>query len=290
MIPSENESSASAAARVRESLWRAYRDQRLAQGYLFMGPAEASKREMALNFAQLLICEKGEGCGVCGSCRRVVNAQSESLLILAPESGVIKIEAARTLLNQLALSSLRQYRVVLIESAETLNPQASNVLLKTLEEPPEKTIFIFLTDQPQMLLTTIRSRLVAVRFQADRLAKGSQLEGLPDDLAEAHLKSWQMLVAKEKIYLSDVWRPLVDSKETALETIRLWSQWLHSARAREWAPQIKESALLERMSARPEWLDRIWPLTLDLQAEILGNVDRQLAFESYFRRLIGTAL
>ena len=152
---------------VFNALLRAKNQGKLASTLLFAGPAGIGKRLAALSLAQALICERRSetACGDCGSCIRVAHEQSESLLQVSPEGAGIKIEQARDVLQFIALQKLGAARVVIVDQAHLMNPQAANALLKSLEEPPPGTYFILVTPNPAAVLPTIRSRSQLVRFR-----------------------------------------------------------------------------------------------------------------------------
>lgn len=136
---------------------------------IFVGPSGTGKKKMALGFAQALVCKiEDHACGSCGACLRIEKMQSENLFILEPDielaKPLIKVEQIRDLLHSLSLASLGAARVVIIDEAQTLNPQASNALLKTLEEPTENIFFILIANDDKQLLSTIRSRSQVMRF------------------------------------------------------------------------------------------------------------------------------
>ena len=126
--------------------------QHFPQSMVFVGPESIGKFKMALAVAQCLICSsprKGEhqslACGECGSCLRVEKKASEDLLIIDPQNqNQIKIDQIRDILKFLSLSSEGEARVILINDAHKMNSQASNALLKTLEEPNLNVYFILL--------------------------------------------------------------------------------------------------------------------------------------------------
>jgi DNA polymerase-3 subunit delta' len=122
--------------------------------------------------AQALICERSRtACGVCGSCIRLEknlaskNPGTESVLIITPEKNQIRIDQAHQVLEFLSLRSLKQNRIIVIDSADTMNPQAANSLLKALEEPPEGTFFFMIAPSAAHVLPTLRSRAQVVAFQ-----------------------------------------------------------------------------------------------------------------------------
>ncbi len=147
------------------------------QCFLFLGPEGVGKKLVALGLAQLLLCEKAfqnnlrehhaldvSACGQCGSCLRVANQQSESIKIVEPEGVQIKIEQAREVVDYLSYKSWGHHRVVIIDGVHLMNPQSSNLLLKSLEEPPSRTVFFLLSSSMGGVLSTVRSRSRLIQF------------------------------------------------------------------------------------------------------------------------------
>lgn len=141
--------------------------ERLTSTMIFAGVSGTGKRMVARALSQSLICERGENyaCGDCGSCLRVANCQSESVLEIVPETSQIKIEQAREIQRFLCLRTLGRARTVIIDQAHLLSAQAANALLKTFEEPPPNTYFFLITPLPASLSATIRSRAQLVHFR-----------------------------------------------------------------------------------------------------------------------------
>ncbi len=147
-------------------------ENRLAGTLLFAGPSGIGKRRAALTLTQALVCETAlkerddnAGCGNCGPCLRIAKGQSESLLVVEPDGAQIKVEQARDILQFLNLQKLGRARVIIIDQAHLLGPQAGNALLKALEEPPVGTHFILVSPLPNAILATLRSRSQLVRFK-----------------------------------------------------------------------------------------------------------------------------
>ncbi|MES3037144.1 MAG: DNA polymerase III subunit delta' C-terminal domain-containing protein [Bdellovibrionota bacterium] len=142
---------------------------------LIVGPPGIGKKMVARAFAQILLCEKDQtGCGECGSCKRVEAGAHESLFFVGEEQGAIKVETSHHLRDFLSLQKLSKARVILIERADQFLPAAANVILKTLEEPPEDTYFFMLAPSSHHLLPTLRSRVTTMRLgplPADEVAK-----------------------------------------------------------------------------------------------------------------------
>jgi DNA polymerase-3 subunit delta' len=141
---------------------------RLAHGLVLHEDPGAGGREFARWVAQLVNCrEPGAPCGACQECRWVASGQHPDLTLVSPEeeSVQILIEQIRSLVADLGLTSHgKGYKIAIIAPAEAMNVNAANALLKTLEEPPPRTLLLLVTSQPSRLLPTVRSRCSTLRL------------------------------------------------------------------------------------------------------------------------------
>jgi DNA polymerase-3 subunit delta' len=149
---------------------------RLAPAYLFSGPPGVGKRFTAVQLVKALNCERGgaDACDTCSACRMVDREAFPDLYL--PTRGERKIgkgsgdgtEGSLSLgeiLRRLHFAPVMgRWKVVLIDPAEALTAEAGNMLLKTLEEPPQKTMFLLTAVVQHSILPTIRSRCQALRF------------------------------------------------------------------------------------------------------------------------------
>jgi len=140
------------------------------QGYLFSGSHSSGVEEAAVWFSRGLNCEHpladGEACGTCRSCTSLATGTGPDILILDPENGVHRIETMRRARSFCSLKrAVGRYRVLIINQAEALTPQAAGSLLKLLEEPPDFCVIILCSFDPDSIPDTIRSRLVHIRFK-----------------------------------------------------------------------------------------------------------------------------
>jgi DNA polymerase-3 subunit delta' len=154
----------------RTALGRAVAGGRLGHAYLFEGPAGVGKRGTAYGLAMALACAEapGAGCGACDACRRIEAGSHPDVVTFGPSGpgGQIVVEDAKTVV---ALARTRPHeapaRVIVIDDAHALNPNAANGLLKTLEEPLARNHLVLCTSAPDRLLPTIRSRAQRIRFR-----------------------------------------------------------------------------------------------------------------------------
>ena len=191
---------------VVELLQRSLERGRLAHAYLFTGHQLSDLGALARTLAKTLNCEAPvrrtpggpavECCDKCASCRKIEGDNHADVHWARPESKsrVITIDQMRGLMHEIHLKpNEAEYKVAVIEAADRLNAQAANAFLKTLEEPPPKSILILLTTEPQRMLETILSRCLRLNFAGDgarRLAP-AQMEWLKSfgELAAAEQKS-----------------------------------------------------------------------------------------------------
>ena len=136
--------------------------------YLLTGPGGTGKRSAAQLCTMAALCRGAhKPCEVCGPCRRVLSGTHPDVHTVVPEKGKqqIGVGVMRGVLDTVAVKSFEDgAKVILIPQAERMNAAAQNCLLKTLEEPPERTVFFLITDQPAALLPTVVSRCRVVRF------------------------------------------------------------------------------------------------------------------------------
>lgn len=169
-------------APARQRLLAAWRSGRFPHALLMVGRPGVGQSELALWAAQLALCqaEDGRPCGRCGSCVLFLAGNHPDLhrVTLEDESRVVKVDQVRALSAVLAMRSYRGgYQVGIIDPADTLNINAFNALLKTLEEPSEQTLLILVAAHPSALPATIVSRCMrlAVPLPAAAMA-GAWLE------------------------------------------------------------------------------------------------------------------
>ena len=154
---------------------------RLASSFLFAGPAGVGKRSFALKLAQALLCqtrpeEALDPCGTCPSCVQIASLTHPDLELVAKpaDKSFIPVELLigdrehrrrEGLCHDIAMKpSLGGRKIAVIDDADYLNAEGANSLLKTLEEPPPRSVLILIGTSPAKQLPTIRSRCQLIRF------------------------------------------------------------------------------------------------------------------------------
>ena len=187
-----------------ELLQRSLARGRLGHAYLFAGDQLEELESLARTLAKTLNCRKpvrtGDAatdcCDECLSCRKTDHDTHADVHWVRPESKsrLITVEQMRDLMREIQLKPTEAgYKLALIVAADRLNAQAANAFLKTLEEPPDRSVLILLTVEPQRLLETIQSRCLRLNFFSDhaRPPEPAQMQWLArfDALASGEQKS-----------------------------------------------------------------------------------------------------
>jgi DNA polymerase-3 subunit delta' len=146
---------------------------RIPNGLLFWGPSGVGKRLTALELAKAMNCEAEgqDACGQCLPCKKIAHSNHPDVQVVIPvkKSRNIDVGAIEGIVEMVALKPFESdWRIFIIMDAERMRGPAQNHLLKTLEEPLGQTLFILITEFPQLLLPTIRSRCQRIRFGALR--------------------------------------------------------------------------------------------------------------------------
>lgn len=153
--------------RVKKILKRSLQKQKVPHSLIFSGPEGVGKKGMALVLAKAVNClEKQEdACEVCAHCRAVNKGNFPDVMELQPEKDVIKIEQMRIMKQVSYLKPMAgKKKFFIVTEAEKMSDEASNSLLKILEEPPSFSHIVLITPNPFLLLPTIKSRCQQLDF------------------------------------------------------------------------------------------------------------------------------
>lgn len=252
-----------------------------AHALLFAGPEGSGKRETAR--------------AVAADALKTDSETHSDLIRIAPEKNSIKIESIRELIGRIALKPVQAERmVVIVEEADSMTTGAANALLKTLEEPPPYVLFLLLTSRPEELPATIRSRCQKVRFQVSGSTVRQNLEAL--------YASWESELA---LLWPQPRSPFaVASKITeavTADTSRIDSLWdllkalwhdlaILNAGAKDELRLVPSASMKVVGMASRKPLERIFDdldLILETERALDGNVNKSLALERLFYRLVG---
>jgi len=208
---------------VTDTLKNAIKNDRVAHAYIFSGARGVGKTTAARILAKALNCIKGptpEPCGVCDSCKEIATGTSLDVIEIdaASNRGIDQIRELREMVRYAPAAS--RTKVVILDEAHMLTGEASNALLKTLEEPPDRVVFVMATTEPEKLEDTIRSRAQHFHFRAlsfgeisKRLEEIAQKEGLRIEagamaviarMAEGSLRDALSLLEQARAYCGDM--------------------------------------------------------------------------------------
>ena len=207
---------------VTETLKNAIKNDRVAHAYIFSGARGVGKTTAARILAKALNCVNGptaQPCGECDSCKEIAAGTSLDVIEIdaASNRGIDQIRELREMVRYAPAAS--RSKVVILDEAHMLTGEASNALLKTLEEPPDRVIFVMATTQPEDLVDTIRSRSQHFHFRAltfaeiagrlEEIAKKENLKIEPGAMAviarmaEGSLRDALSLLEQARAYCGD---------------------------------------------------------------------------------------
>ena len=258
---------------------------RLGHAYLFTGGQIDVLETLARNLAKTLNCDQPvksddvaiDCCDQCLSCRKIADENHPDIHWARPESKsrVITIDQTRELMREIQLKPAEApFKVAVIVGADRLNPQAANAFLKTLEEPPPKSVIVLLSTEPSRILETILSRCLRLNFSAETVRA-------LDPEQSIWLQQFSAAAAAEQKSLFGRYR-LLDSLLQRLGAIRTQTEELLSARSplekysdaekdlrEKWETELTAAIEAEYRRRRAEvllllqwWLRDVWLHTL----------------------------
>ena len=153
--------------RLKQNLAESLAKNHISHFYLISGPKGSGKQTLATLLAQAILCQgKKKPCGICESCRKIKNKNHPDFISVEdPEHKNVAVKIVRAFREDVFIRpNESDYKVYLFP--QDLGVEGQNALLKILEEPPKYGIFLLLTDNPEKILPTVRSRCTELKMQA----------------------------------------------------------------------------------------------------------------------------
>lgn len=152
--------------KIKEMLYKSVKDKKTSHSYLFVGIEGIGKKEIAKEFAKMLLCiNDNKYCNTCKSCIEFDSNNNPDFLYIEPDGNSVKIEQIRYIQRKIQEKPIiSNKKVYIINDADKMTTEAQNCLLKTLEEPPEYSTIILIGSNENMFLSTIKSRCMIIHF------------------------------------------------------------------------------------------------------------------------------
>ena len=189
------------------ALARAAQGQGMSHAWLFTGPPGSGRSNAAIAFAAALQCEQG-GCGQCHDCHTVRAGSHADVSVVRTEKLSIGVDEVRDIVRRSGLSPVgKRWQILVVEDADRLTDQACNALLKAIEEPTPRTVWMLCAPTVEDVLTTIRSRCRLVTLTtpapADVAAFLVRTMGVQDSLAEYAARHSQGHIGRARALAKD---------------------------------------------------------------------------------------
>ena len=182
----------------------------MTHAWLVTGPPGSGRSNAARAFAAALQCERG-GCGECSACRTALSGAHPDVTLVRTEQLSIGVDEVRDLVRRAAMSpTLGRYQVIVVEDADRVTERGADALLKSIEEPATRTVWLLCAPTPDDVVVTIRSRCRRVELATPSAAAVAELlvrrDGVPADLAafaarvaQGHIGRARMLARNEAV-------------------------------------------------------------------------------------------
>ncbi len=182
----------------------------MTHAWLITGPPGSGRSNAARAFAAALQCERG-GCGECSACRTSLSGAHPDVTLVRTEQLSIGVDEVRDLVRRAAMApTLGRYQVIVVEDADRVTERGADALLKSIEEPAARTVWLLCAPTPDDVVVTSRSRCRRVELATPSAAAVAELlvrrDGVPADLAafaarvaQGHIGRARMLARNEAV-------------------------------------------------------------------------------------------
>ncbi|WP_416418207.1 DNA polymerase III subunit delta' [Paenarthrobacter aromaticivorans] len=197
----------------------------LTHAWLFTGPPGSGRSNAAKAYAAALNCEQDDvtlrGCGECAACHTILGETHSDVTFVRTEKVTITIDEARELVSKAGdRPATGRWRIIIVEDADRMAERTTNVLLKAIEEPTPRTIWMLCAPSPADVLVTIRSRCRPVSLRlppaSDVAALLVRRDGIDPELADRAARAAQSHIGIARRLARDA-----DARERRLETVRI---------------------------------------------------------------------
>lgn len=205
---------------LKQNLTAARKKGKLSHFYLISGPVGSGRHTLADLIAAAMLCTAPDGpCGVCRACRKVfAHSHPDYITIDDPEKKTIPVKLIREARAEMFIRPNEgEKKIYLFPRGQDLNLEGQNALLKVLEEPPSYGVFLILTENPDKLLPTVRSRCVELKLTA--LPEEMLRRTLSREFPEAEDAAVSAAIVRSGGYLGQA-RTLMEGSALAPETLR----------------------------------------------------------------------
>jgi DNA polymerase-3 subunit delta' len=293
-------------------LQRSLEKGRLGHAYLFTGAELPTLEAVAGTLAKTLNCEQPpkvgmavplDCCDLCRSCRQIEDRIHPDIQWVRPESKsrVITVDQIRNLLQIVHLKPTEAAcKVIVIVAADRLNVEGANAFLKTLEEPPPKTVFILLSAEPQQMLETIISRCLRLTFSGGRANLSAEDQSWLENFAAATEGSGSGLLPRYKL-LGTILARLAELKGQIEKSLSARSPLqkyddIDAKLQDKWESELNAAIEAEYRQQRSEllrlvqgWLRDVWLITHAMPVALLSFPILQTVSAKVAARIDGPA-
>ena len=206
--------------RIKENLSRSMASGHISHFYLISGPQGSGRRTLAKLLAAAILCQgRSKPCLSCNPCRKVMEGlHPDFITVDDPEKKTVSVELIRQARADMYVQpNEADHKIYLFPRAQDMRAEAQNALLKILEEPPKYGVFILLTDNPERLLPTVRSRCTELSLSP--LDENTLRAALKQEFPSAPEEDLSAAIARSGGFLGQAKEELTQGVQTAPQTV-----------------------------------------------------------------------